>query len=31
MIIAVANITDDRDWDPIYANSCNVVIGQLIN
>lgn len=31
MITVVANITGDRDWDLIYANSCKVVIDQLIN
>lgn len=31
MIIAVANITDDIDWDPIYANNFNALIDQLIN
>lgn len=31
MITAVARSTDDRDWDYIYANSCYVLIDQLIN
>lgn len=31
MIIAVANITDDIDWDLIYANNFNLLIDQLIN
>lgn len=30
-ITVVASSADDRDWDPLYANSCHVLIDQLIN